>query len=586
MKRLLILVLLVGFAGGAGFWAWRSTPEAERQSRAAPEGASGFRQISEVRTQRFMVAAANKHASKAAYDIIKAGGNAVDALVAAQMMLTLVEPQSSGIGGGAFLLHWAAASQQLTSYDGRETAPQAVPDTLFLRADGSRLGFGEAVRSGRSIGVPGVVALLSEVHEKHGALAWAKLFEPVIALSRRGFAVSPRLHKMLKAKGAAFFNDEARRLFFDEAGTALPVGTLLKNPALAESMALLAKDGARAFYNGPLSKAIIKAAKAAPAVASLMTLEDLKAYTPRERPPVCGAYRAYQICGMGPPSSGGLTTAMSLGLIAPFQLGDQPNARALHIIAEAEKLAYADRNRYMADPDFVAQPGRLLAADYLAQRRLLIKPEAAMERAEPGNPFLHEKSSPGRDNSVETGGTSHLSIVDREGNVVSMTSSIEGAFGSGQMAAGFLLNNQLTDFAFQPVDEEGRAVANRVEAGKRPRSSMAPTIVFNDAGRPRLVLGSPGGSRIILYVVKALVAHIDWGMGPQEAVSLFNYGSRNGPFEIEVRPESEGLMEALAARGQTVKRAVMTSGAQMILIEPDGLFGGTDPRREGVVLGE
>ena len=586
MQRGLVFLLLAFGLVGIGYFWQNSFERQEPQSRAVPEIGTGFYAKEEVTSKDFMVATANKHASQAAKMILEKGGSAVDAAIAAQLMLNLVEPQSSGIGGGAFLLVFDPTTKQLKSYDGRETAPAAVTERLFLRDDGSALGFGEAVRSGRSIGVPGLVAVLEKVHKAHGRLPFHQLFDPTIQLAEQGFAVSRRLHLMLKRKGSAFFNKEAQVLFFDEAGTARAEGWILKNTALAHSLSLLAEKGASGFYTGPLAREIVKTAKAAPTVPSAMTLNDLARYKAVERQPVCGIYQAYKICGMGPPSSGGMTTAMILGVLDEFDLGKGLSVEALHLIGEAEKLAFADRNRYMADADFVPQPHGLLDPAYLAKRRALIDPKKAMAKAAPGNPPLLKKSDFGQDGTVELGGTSHISIVDKDGMVISMTSSIEGAFGSGQMVQGFLLNNQLTDFSFRPKDDNGVLIANRVAPLKRPRSSMAPTIVFDRQGQPIIIVGSPGGSRIISFVVKSLIAHINWGMGPQEAVSLLNFGSRNGPFELENRPKSASLKAALEALGQKVKLGVMTSGVQMIVRDDDGFRGGTDPRREGVVLGE
>ena len=592
-RRLLLLFgLLIGLGligllrgGPLSFFSPSSPPEAP-QSRANPEAGSGFRRVEEVRTQTYMVATANGHASRAAKMIIDQGGSAVDAAIAAQLVLTLVEPQSSGLGGGAFLLLYDEKQKNLFSYDGRETAPGGVTEALFLRDDGSPLGFGEAVRSGRSIGVPGVMALMEKVHQAHGRLPFAQLFAPAIQLSETGFAVSQRLHLLLKRKGADFFNAAARRLYFDDQGQALPVGWTLKNPDLANTLRLLAQKGAKGFYQGTLAKDIVAAAKAAPKVPSAMTLADLDAYQARARRPVCGAYRGYRVCGMGAPSSGGMTTALILGVLDQFNLGSAPTPQALHLIAEASKLGFADRNRYMADGDFVPQSAGFLDPAYLQARAKLIDPLKAISKAAPGTPPLLTKSEYGTDSTVELGGTSHLSIVDKDGMMVSMTSSIEGAFGSGQMVGGFLLNNQLTDFSFRPKDAEGLAIANRVAPFKRPRSSMSPTIVFDPQGQPIIVVGSPGGSRIIGFVVKSLIAHLDWGMGPQEAVSLLNFGSRNGPFELEKRPGSEKFIAALEALGQKVRLGVMTSGVQMIVRDDAGFRGGADPRREGVVLGE
>lgn len=587
MTRPFILVFFITLLAVAGGIYWqKNAPDTHDQGRAAPEAASGFEKRAEVQAEAFMVATANGHASVAGKEMINKGGNAVDAVIAAQMMLNLVEPQSSGIGGGAFLLYYDAKLKKLTSYDGRETAPSGVDEKLFLNENGGRVGFFDALRSGRSIGVPGVIAMLWKLHQAHGQLPWGELFAPAIEKARAGFRISPRLNKMLQRKGAAFFNERAKALYFDESGKARPVGYLLKNPAFANSLALIAKEGPAGFYEGPVAEAIVKTARSAPLVASTMTMDDLLNYKAKERAPVCGHYQTFQICGMGPPSSGGLTIAMTLGLLEPFDLGAAPSTGALHLIVEAQKIAYADRNRYMADPDFVRQPTRFLSPDYIGERRALIRKEAVMERAAPGNPFVDKKTNFGVDETFEQGGTSHISIIDKAGNVIAMTGSIEGAFGSGQMVEGFLLNNELTDFSFLPVDGDGQPIANRVEGGKRPRSSMSPTIVLDKAGVPRVVVGSPGGSRIILFVTKALIAHLDWGMGPQEAVSLFNFGSRNGPLEIEERSESEPYIQELVAMGHKVRRSVMTSGIQMIVRENHYLKGGADPRREGVVLGE
>lgn len=604
MKRLppfILLALIVAICGTlfwtAPYFLEQSDQNVLRapaqQSRAAPEAATGYHKREEVETKKFMVAAANPLATKAGVEMINQGGNAIDAAIAVQMVLTLVEPQSSGIGGGAFLLFFDAKTRQLNNYDGREVAPSAVTEQHFLRDDGSALGFGEAVRSGRSIGVPGVIRMMYMAHKAHGKLPWKTLFQPAIKLATTGFAVSPRLHKMLNGKGADFFNSEARQLFFDKNEQALAVGSILKNPAFAESLTTIADKGADGFYLGELAEKIVLAAAKAPKTPSLMTGEDLKAYQAKERPSLCGTYKTYKICGMGAPSSGGTTVAMILKLIEPLSLGKSFNVDAMHLIAEAEKLAFADRNRYMADPDFVPQPLGFLSDDYLAQRRELIDTEAAMEKAKAGDVPLAEKAQYGEDATVELGGTSHVSIIDKDGNALSMTSSIEGAFGSGQMVGGFLLNNQLTDFSFKAKDKNGKAIANRVAPFKRPRSSMSPTIVFDEKGDVKIVVGSPGGSRIILFVVKALVAHFNWGLGPQDAVSLINFGSRNGPFELEdmsdVSEKPDGydtFASELISTGHKVRLSRMTSGTQMIVVENDTLKGGADPRREGAVMGE
>ncbi len=552
-------------------------------SRAAPEAATGAgdRPAAPIRTQ--MVVAAHPLAARAARQMLRDGGTAMDALVAAQMVLNLVEPQSSGIGGGGFLLYWDAAEKRLATYDGRETAPAAAGPDRFLRNDGTPIRWPDAVGTGRSIGVPGIVPMLELAHQVHGDLAWDKLFAPAIKLAAEGFGVSPRLNLLLTAMGADAFNEEGRDYFFDDDGEPHALGEVLRNPALAISFKQIAEFGAAALSHGPIAKGIVTAARE-PGVATL-TLDDLRDYTAIVRPPVCAPYRGFSICGMGPPSSGGMTVASTLTMLADRDLGDAPNAAALHLILEAEKLAYADRNRYMADSDYVAVPAGLLDPEYLAGRAGTIDSGQTMGRAEPGIP-PDLGMMPGNDVSSENAGTSQISIVDRFGNAASLTTTIESAFGSRRMVAGFLLNNELTDFSFAPVDDLGRPVANRVEGGKRPRSSMAPTMVFDAGGDLWAVLGSPGGSRIILYVVKALVAMIDWGMDPQEAAALGIFGSRNGPAELERGADMDAFAADLAALGHEVARPSMTSGLHIIRVTPDTLLGGADPRREGIAIGD
>jgi len=537
----------------------------------------------------YMVAAANPLAVEAGLEILRAGGSAADAAIGVQLVLNLVEPQSSGIGGGAFALHWQAATKRLKSYDGRETAPAAATPDRFLE-DGQPLRFDDAVFSGLSVGVPGTVRLLEALHNEHGKLPWAHLFAPAIRLAEQGFHVSPRLSQLLRWYGAASFAPHARAYFFDRGGSARAEGSLLKNPAFAATLRAIAERGAGAFYEGTIAQAMVEAVRLAPGRAGDLTLEDLASYRVKERDPVCFAYRRNRICGMGPPSSGGVAVGQILTMVEGFDLGQGPddalNPRALHLVAEAQKLAFADRDLYLGDPDFAAVPGGLLDTAYLGARRLLIKPEATMEKASPGTPPRLGKL-PGVDETVEQDGTTHFSIVDGDGNIVSMTSTIEAAFGSRLWAGGFLLNNELTDFALRPVDRAGRPLANAVGPGKRPRSSMAPTIVLDEQGRPWAALGAPGGSRIILYVVKMLVALIDWKLDAQQAVSLMNFGSRGGPFEIEIGRAA--LWHALKMRpyGHRISADFLESGAHAIVLRADKrLEGGADPRREGVARGE
>ena len=557
--------------------------------RSAPETATGLEAKTLAAAERHMVSAANAYAAEAGREMLRAGGSAIDAAIATQLVLNLVEPQSSGIGGGAFILHWDAAAKELKAYDGRETAPASARPDRFL-VEGSPMPFDEAVRSGLSVGVPGLVRLMETVHQRHGKLPWARLFEPAIRLAEEGFEVSPRLHLLLRWQGPESFVPAARRYFFTETGSAWPIGFTLKNPELAATLRRIAEKGAAGFYEGPVADAIVEAVAAAPIAPGGMTLEDLADYTVKERAPVCVTYRAYKICGMGPPSSGGPTVAQTLKLLEPFDLGEGPEAalrpQALHFIAEAEKLAFADRNRYLADPDFVAIPGGLLDAGYLDQRRKLIDPLEAMETVAPGLPPGLKSQSFGRDGTRERAGTSHISIIDDSGNAVAMTTTIEGAFGSHNWAAGFLLNNELTDFSFRPTDAEGRSVANAVGPGKRPRSSMAPTNVFDKEGRVVAVLGSPGGSRIILYVVKTLIALIDWGMDAQAAADLINFGSQGRGFEIELAGASVWTGLKLRAFGHGIAPSLMNSGTHIVMRRGDRLEGAADWRREGVALGD
>ncbi len=574
-------------------------------TRSAPEAASARQERRVAVARHHMVAAANPYASEAGREILREGGSAVDAAVAVQLVLNLVEPQSSGIGGGAFLLHFDSATRSLKAYDGRETAPAAAQPNRFLDAEGKPIPFPTAVASGAAVGVPGALAMLELVHRQHGRLPWARLFTPAIKLAREGFVVSPRLALLLEWMGADAFSPAARHYFFDGRGKAWPAGHLLRNGEFAETLEIIARDGARALQEGPLAERIVAAVAAGPAPAGDLTLADLAGYQPREREPVCVPYRELRVCGMGPPSSGAITVGQTLRLIEPFDLGRGPraalNARAMHVIAEAEKLAFADRNRFIADPEFVRVPLGMLGTHYLERRRALISPLRAADRVEAGNPGGDGAYRLGDDATVEATGTSHVSIIDGAGNAVAMTTTIEAAFGSRIWAAGFLLNNELTDFSFRPVDAQGRPIANRVAGGKRPRSSMAPTIVLDAGGELKAVLGSPGGSRIILYVVKSLVALIDWEMDAQAAAALVNFGSQGRGFELEsttasaydvlTRPWAWGstIWQALRLKpfGHRIDFDLMTSGTHIIVRRgPTHLEGGADPRREGVALGD
>jgi gamma-glutamyltranspeptidase / glutathione hydrolase len=553
-----------------------------------PEGTSSFLPKPLAKAKTHMVIAANPLAAEAGLAILRKGGSAIDAGIATQMVLNLVEPQSSGIGGGAFILYWDAATKTLASFDGRETAPASATPELFLDAEGTPLPRDTAMASGLSVGAPGVLAALKLAHDKYGKLPWAELFQPAIALAREGFPISPRLAKLLADTGPQSFAPETQAYFFDAQGRPWPEGYKLKNPALADTLEMIAREGPTPFYQGDIARDIAKAVQTDPRKAGKLTEEDLASYRAKEREPVCVLYRVDRVCGPGPPSSGGVTVGQVLALVAPYDLGSTPlGAEAVHIIVEAERLALADRARYLADTDFVPAPlAGLLDPKYLAERRALIAPDHAQAHVAAGSPPNTRQGAFGRDATHEAAGTSQISIVDDDGNALSMTTTIEQAFGARTMVRGFLLNNQLTDFSFLPVDEEGRPVANRVEGGKRPRSSLDPSVVFGEDGRLLYVLGSPGGTAIILYNIKAIVALIDWRLDPAQASALANFGITEDAVLLEPGPKWDSLATALSGMGHEVNRVSLVSGQHIITVTPDGLEGGADPRREGVALGD
>jgi gamma-glutamyltranspeptidase / glutathione hydrolase len=534
-----------------------------------------------------MLAAAHPLAVEAGYRVLQRGGTAIDAAVAVQMVLNLVEPQSSGIGGGAFILHYSATEAKLAAYDGRETAPAAARAERFIGADGQPLNFLDAVVGGKSVGTPGVLRALELAHARYGKLPWAELFQPAIRLASAGFPLSPRLHSLLDLVRLPARDQAMRRMYYRDDDTPKPAGTLLKNPALADTLRKIAARGANAFYEGEIARDIAYTVRNAPNPGDL-SVGDLAQYRAKQREPVCGPYRQWKVCGMPPPSSGGITVLQVLGILerlAPNGLASD-SIGAAHLIAEAERLAYADRERYLADTDFVAVPlAGLMTPEYLAARAALVRPDRSLGHALAGTPPGAPLAELADDASPELPSTSHLSIVDAAGNAVAMTSSIEFAFGSQQMVRGFLLNNQLTDFSFV-AQHDGKPVANRVEPGKRPRSTMAPTMVFNRDGTLLLVLGSAGGSAIILHVVKALVAVLDWNMELQQAIDLPNFGSRNGPTELERGTAAASWAEPLHALGHDVRLIDMTSGVHAIERTRAGWSGGADPRRAGVAKGD
>ena len=568
----------------------------------APEAATsgGFASISEataqalaakaagqpVEAQSYMVAAANPHAVEAGRAVLAAGGSAADALVAVQAVLGLVEPQSSGLGGGAFLVYYDAASATLTTLDGRETAPLAATPTLFQDEAGEPLKFFDAVVGGRSVGTPGTPALMEAAHTRWGQLDWGRLLQPAIDLAEGGFSVSPRLAGLIErdAERLQRFPDTAS-YFFPE-GAALTAGDTLTNLAYAETLRTMATGGAEAFYAGDIAEAIVAAVQGAEGNPGVLSETDLAIYQVKERKPVCAAYRDFDVCGMGPPSSGALTVGQILGMVNAFDLAtlgpDSPEAWRL--IGDASRLAFADRGLYMADSDYVPMPTvGLVEPSYLADRAEALTGETALPEVAPGQPTWDHAELWAPDESLELPSTSHVSIVDAAGNVASMTTTIENAFGSRVMAGGFLLNNELTDFSFRS-HREGRPIANRLEPGKRPRSSMSPTIVMQD-GKPVLAVGSPGGSRIIGYVAKTIIAWADWGMNVQEAAGLPHAVNRFGTFDLEAGTEAESLAGSLAGLGYEVNVRDLTSGLHLIEIG-ETLKGGADPRREGIALGD
>lgn len=585
-----------------------------------PEIASGYSAKPGWATSKFAVAAANPLAASAGYQVLKAGGSAVDAAVAVQMVLTLVEPQSSGIGGGAFLLHYNG--KETEAFDGRETAPAAATETLFIGIDGRPVTFVEGVVGGRSVGTPGTVRMLEMAHHQYGKLPWARLFESAIALAEGGFPVSPRMSTLLASEQHLKQDPVAAAYFFDAAGKAWPVGHLLKNPELGAVLRRIATDGARALMDGDIAQAMVKKVQQHPSHPGQLSLSDLAHYQAKKRAALCFDYiaqtsrpemsghRDYRICGMPPPSSGTIAIAQILGILnntaagilAPEStlLGVTPSAGWLHLYTEASRLAFADRAQYLADPDFVSAPAgdwmSLLAPEYLTGRSKLIAPGVGaprMKTVQPGSP-----------NSVKTSfapsleqpeyGTSHISIVDAWGHALAMTSTIEDAWGARQMvnrgvglSGGFLLNNELTDFSFSPTDASGTPIANRVQGGKRPRSSMAPILVFDKiTGQLMMSAGSPGGALIIHFTAKTLYGVLNWGLNAQEAINLPNFAALDGLVLLEENRFPPATVEALTARGHEVREIGLPSGLQAIQRSATGYFGGADPRREGVVIGD
>ncbi|MGV6847328.1 MAG: gamma-glutamyltransferase [Marinibacterium sp.] len=540
-----------------------------------------------VRARTWMVAAANPLAVAAGARILERGGTAADAMVAVQTVLGLVEPQSSGLGGGAFLVWYDAASGKLTTLDGRETAPLAARITLFQDESSEPLKFFDAVVGGRSVGTPGTPALMAAAHNRWGRMPWPVLFDPAIALATRGFAVSPRLASLVEKDADRLARFPETAAYFLPRGKPVREGQILRNPSYAQTLRHLARNGAGAFYSGELARRIVQTVRTAPGNPGVLSGADMALYQIIERPAVCAPYRGHDVCGMGPPSSGALTVGQILGLVEDTDLAalGPDNPQAWRVIGDASRLAFADRGRYMADSDFVPVPVKgLLDPAYIDQRAALLTGPEALKDVAPGAPEFDHALNWANDEALELPSTSHISIVDAAGNVLSMTTTIENGFGSRLMVAGFLLNNELTDFSFR-THRDGVPIANRVEPGKRPRSSMSPTIVMKD-GVPVLAVGSPGGSRIIGYVASTIIAWLDWGMDVQQAVALPHLVNRFGTYDIEADAGLDDLAGSLAGLGYDIKERALTSGLHAIEITPTGLLGGADPRREGVAVGD
>ena len=534
-----------------------------------------------------MIAAANPFAAQAGLAMLRKHGSAVDAAIAAQMVLTLVEPESSGVGGGAFMILWDPKKKYMTSFDGRETAPASATPTMFLDASGKPLGKMQAIPGGLSVGVPGVVAMLDLAHRKYGKLPWAVLFQPAIDLAEKGFPVGKKLAATLRQYPQMAQMPDIKRYFYKPDGTPYAEGETLKNPELAQTLRDIARRGPKAFYEGAVAEAIVDKVNHAPVNPAGMTLADLAHYKPRERAPVCGTYRRYRLCSMGPPSSGGIAVLQILGMLERFPAKElaTDTLEGVHLFTQASRLAFADRAEYLGDPEFVKVPAKgLLDPKYLKQRSALIDPAKDMGTAPAGTPAGSKDYAPQR--SPEHPGTSHMAIVDDNGEVVSMTTTVEAPFGSEMMVKGFILDNQLTDFSLDPV-RDGKPVANAPAPGKHPLSAMSPTIVLGPDGGFKLATGSPGGPMIIEYVAQSLIAMIDGNLSPEAAAALPHPGNPNGPTLLEKGTALETLAPGLTAMGHAVAMpGVEKSGLHIIERVKGGYIGAADPRRDGVAVGD
>lgn len=566
---------------------------AQSDSELLPESATGRTAKDPVYAEDFMVSAANPYGAQAGYEVLKDGGSATDALIATQLVLNLVEPQSSGIGGGGFMIHWDARRDHLTTFDGRETSPADTPDDIFVpyaARDGQPSRFSDAAQGGKSTGTPGLVQMFELAHEEYGRLRWSRLFRPAIELAESGFVVSPRLATLIERDRERLKrHPSTRAYFFKDDGSPIVAGDTLMNQAFADALKQIAEDGADAFRSGPIVDAIVTAVTEDDTdFRGYLSQQDFLDYVPLERDAVCGSYRTYRICGMGPPSSGGLTVIQILGLLEHFDLAGlgANSPEAVHLFLEATRLAFADREVYIADPDFGPTPGvGLIDSTYLTARAQLIDPRQAFETVKPGNPPWRTPQALAPDLTPKPPGTTHISVVDARGNIAAATNTIMAVFGNRVMAAGFMLNNEQTNFSFVPA-RDGLPVANRIEPGKRPLSAMAPTIVFNEDGTPVLVIGSPGGQAIIAYVALTIIGVLDWGLNVQEAIELPHAALFFGRLAVERGTVLEALAPELEAFGHSVRVADLNSGLHGIMITDDGLIGGADPRREGVALGD
>lgn len=548
---------------------------------------SGFNITSTEAKAPGMVAAANPYAVEAGLEVLRAGGSAVDASIAVQTVLGLVEPQSSGIAGGAFMMLYDNKTGDVWFYNGREKAPAGVTPDMFLDPEsGEPLGYLDRVGSGRSTGVPGVMVMLEKAHKDYGKLDWAKSFDPGIALAEGGFEVSPRLNSLLgRMQRFGFLKDPNAAEYFLNDGEILPVGFKRTNQPYADVLTALSKNP-RALLEGPIGEAIIAKVQSEPRPGS-MTLNDMAAYEAQKEPAICAPYREYTFCGAMPPSSGSIAVLSILGTLESFDMKALGNSLdGWHAFAEASFMAYADRDKYVADDDFVTVPIKeMLDPDYLKSRAALISMETAQTDVKAGNPVDFVR---GKDATPDNPGTSHFTIVDKDGLTVSVTTTVEGPFGSGRMVNGFMLNNQLTDFSHKPVDADGNPIANAIEPGKRPRSSMAPMIAFGTDGQLAFTTGSPGGNSIIAYTAKTIVGMVDWGLSPQQAIELPNVIARNGTIRLEENRLDEAVITGLEARGHNIRRSKgEISGLHIIRRNADGSYtGGADPRREGQAKSE